>query len=397
MRKYIFYILITKIVFVSNAQVNEVWNFNVETYIHNTSYYHEKNLPIEIIKFNDQTYIILTQDKSLIKMNLSGDIIWKNEISRCATQGIIKSDDESIMIICGKRLKKYNSDGGLVWEKDYTEILKDTHALINDITLGEDGIIYLVGHFWYQSSKIFISAIDIDGNIFWNEIFNQRNIESNSVIKPKEILINNDNIFILAQERAKNGSFLYTTDLFGKNRKEVGFQFEITKIKPYNNGLKTIGNSSGLKDYLIITKFDDSLNILKHKTFKLPRNMVYEKATRFYSFKISKKKFYKTHETVYTVNDFQYVNDEELIVVGNSFGDPWIIKVNENSGILWNWAKKDNRYFKFDKKYTEHRYTYSTISKTGDDYILTGIATEKDNDEWLKTYINLFFRKIKLD
>lgn len=397
MRIYIFYILVLQVVCISNAQVNEIWNFNVETYVHNTSYYSEKNLPIEVIKFNDQSYIVLTQNQRLIKMSLSGNIIWENEIPRCSRQGIIKSDDESIMIICGKQLKKYDSDGDLVWEKNFSEILKDRNTLINDLTIGENGIIYLAGHFW-NSSKIFISAIDIDGNILWKETFKQKNLDSYSIIQPKEILINNDNIFILAQDSSMRGSFLYTTNLVGKKRKEVKFGFDITKIKAYDSGLKTIGHTDSLKDHLIITKFDDNLNILKQKEFKLPRNMVYEKAVRFYSFKISEKKFYKTHETNYTVNDFQYLNEEELIIVGNSFGDPWIVKVNENSGIVWNWTKKDNRYFKFDKQLTEHHYTYSSISKMGNNYILTGITTERDNDDdWINTYINLFFRSIRFE
>jgi len=179
--------------------------------------------------------------------------------------------------------------------------------------------------------------------------------------------------------------------------KKILFQFEITKIKLDSNGLKTIGHDGSLKDHLIITKFDNSLIVLKQKAYKLPRNMVYDKATRFYSFKVSKKEFQNRFETTYTVNDFQYLNDEELIVIGNSFGNPWLMKVNENSGIIWNWAKNDNRYFKFNNKLTEHHYTFSSISKIGDDYILAGIATERDNPNWINTYINLFFRKVIFD
>jgi hypothetical protein len=145
-------------------------------------------------------------------------------------------------------------------------------------------------------------------------------------------------------------------------------------------------------------KLDKNLSLKNKSKFELPRNYEYEKAILSWaSIPPTKEEFDKKYITSYNVNDFEFLDDKNILVIGSSYGKPWILNWNTETGLNWNWDRKDDRYFKFDNKYSQHNYSLCSINIVGDKFLISGISSEQDDHEKLFLIcVNLFVREIKL-
>ncbi|MEN8885328.1 MAG: hypothetical protein ABF246_02975, partial [Winogradskyella sp.] len=143
---------------------------------------------------------------------------------------------------------------------------------------------------------------------------------------------------------------------------------------------------------------DGDLNLSKRVEFELPKNFDYQKAIRGWATRPpTKEEFEKKYITSYDINDFEFVNENSLIIVGNSYGKPWLASLDLDSGLTWTLDKRDGRYFKFDNDNTRHYYILNSIIKNGNRFLVTGISEEQDDHEKMFVkFINLFVREIEV-
>lgn len=390
----IFILLLT---FSVQGQISESWNLDIDTYTHNSSNYASKFPPIEIAEFSNNDRVVLSQNGTLIKLNSSGEIVWRNEIKTCAQQRILIDSNDEIIFSCGTEITKFDSNGEIIWNKDYSGTFSKKYLTFDAIT-SDKGNIYVAGHF-FHSKHLCQLSIDKNGNLLWKTKFKQNVDYEFSFLPPKQIVVSNNTIFVLAHHYTKSNSFLYSSNLKGKKRIEKEINYKIKKIKLLDNSLFAIGHLDNLKDKLIFGKIDESLKLSNISEFELPRNLEYnENSTGWASKPPTKEEFEKEYITAYDINDFIFLSNQNILVIGNSSGKPWILNLDLDNGINWNWDKLDNRYFKFKDKYTSRYNVLHSINKVGNNYLVSGIFEEQnDQEEMFVKYINLFVREIKVE
>ena len=389
-------ILILLLTFSVQGQISESWNLNIDTYTHNSSNYASKFPPIEIAEFSNGDNVVLSQNGTLIKLNSSGEIVWRNEIKTCAQQRILIDSNDDIIFSCGTEITKFDSNGEIIWNKDYSGTFSKKYLTFDAITNDREKI-YIAGHF-FHSKFICQLAINENGSVIWKTKFKQNVDYEFSFLPPKQITIKNDRIYILAHHYSKSNSFLYSSNLKGKKRQEKQVDFKIKKIKSFEKSLFALGHLNNLKDKLIFGKIEDNLELSNISEFELPRNLEYDENSTGWSTKPpTKEEFEKEYITAYDVNDFTFLNEQNILVIGNSSGKPWISNLDLKNGIDWNWDVADERYFKFNNKHTRHYYVLNSINQVGDKYLVSGISEEQDDQEnrFVK-YVNLFVRQIEL-
>jgi hypothetical protein len=391
-------ILILLLTFSVQGQISESWNLNIDTYTHNSSNYASKHPPIEIAEFSNNDKVILSQNGTLIKIDSKGEIIWRKEISTCARQRIIVDIKDNIIFSCGSEITKFDLNGEIVWNIDFASSFSKKYMTFDAITYDQDKI-HLAGHF-FHSKYICQLSIDSNGKVLWKKKFKQDVDYEFSFLPPKQIILYDNRIYILAHHYSNSKSFLYSSNLFGKKRKELQIDYKIIKLKLRDNSLFTLGHLNNLKDKLIFAKLDINLNLLEKSEFELPRNFDYKKAIRSLASTKppTKEEFDKKYITAYNVNDFEFIDDKNILVVGSSYGKPWLTNVNLNKEIVWNWDKEDSRYFNFNNDYSKHYFSLYSIDQIGTHFLISGICEEEDYKESrLKKYVNIFIREIGIE
>jgi len=387
-------IIILLLTFSVQGQISESWNLNIDSYTHNSSNYATKSPPIEIAEFSNSDKIILSQNGTLVKINTIGKIIWRKGIKTCAQQIILIDSNDNIIFSCGSKITKFDSNGEIIWNKDYSDSFNKKYLTFDAITSQSENL-YVAGHF-FHSKHICQLSIDENGNIRWKTKFKQDVDYEFSFLPPKQIVVFDDAIFVLAHHYTKSNSFIYSSNLKGKKRIEKHVHFKIKKIKLFKNSLFALGHLDNLKDKLIFGEINKNLELLNISDFKLPRNIVYKKAIRSWATNPpTKEEFEKEHITGYDVNDFEFLDARNLLIVGKAYHKPWVLKLNLDEGINWSLDVKDDRYFNFNNEYTQHHYVLHSINKVENKYLVLGISEENDNQEdMFVNYINLFVREI---
>tara|TARA_R110002051_G_scaffold156961_1_gene228585 strand:- start:53 stop:1246 length:1194 start_codon:yes stop_codon:yes gene_type:complete len=390
-------ILILLLTFSVQGQISESWNLNIDTYTHNSSNYASKYPPIEIAEFSNGDNVVLSQNGTLVKLNTSGEIVWRNEIKTCAQQRILVDSNDDIIFSCGTEITKFDSNGDIIWNKDYSGTFSKKYLTFDAITSDNENL-YVAGHF-FHSKHICQLAIDKNGNVLWKTKFKQDVDYEFSFLPPKQIVVFDDAIFVLAHHYSKSNSHLYSSNLNGKKRIDKEVHFKIKKLKFYKNSLFALGHLDNLKDKLIFGKIDKYLELSNISEFQLPRNLEYNENSSGWSFKPpTKEEFEKKYITAYDINDFEFLDKQNILIIGNSSGKPWVLNLDLDKGIKWNWDMPDDRYFKFSNENTRHYYVFHSIKKVGNNYLVSGISEEQDDqeDKSIK-YVNLFVREIKLE
>uniref|UniRef100_UPI0032174D5E hypothetical protein n=1 Tax=uncultured Algibacter sp. TaxID=298659 RepID=UPI0032174D5E len=256
----------------------------------------------------------------------------------------------------------------------------------------------IAGHF-FHSKHLCQLSIDKNGNVLWKTKFKQDVDYEFSFLPPKQIVVSDNTIFVLAHHYTKSNSFLYLSNLKGKKRIEKDINYKIKKIKLFDNSLFAIGHLDNLKDKLIFGKIDEHLELSNILEFELPRNLEYSKNSTGWAGKPpTKEEYEEKYKTAYDINDFEFYNSNNLFIVGTSGDEHWILSLDLQNGISWNWDDFDNRYFKFNAKYTRRHHSFHSINKIGNKYIVSGISEEQnDHEERSVRYVNLFVREIKVE
>ena len=373
------------------GQVTESWNLDIDQYTHNSSTYVTKHPPIEVALFSNNDMIILFQKGTFTKINSKGAIIWKKEIEACAQQRILIDKNNTITVSCGTTISKYNTDGTIIWEKDYSDRFTEQEITFDAITTYK-GNLYIAGHFIHEN-VIFQLALDQDGNILWKTSFEQEIADTHSLIPPKEIIIYKDQIITQAEHYSASRSVLYSSDLDGKISVKKPLDYKIKKLKPYNGSLIAVGQSGTFfNDDIIVNTVDINLTLSNFSTYSLPRNALISTTSS-----PDELKPIQRTRTNYTVNDFEFLDVNTIIVVGDSNVKPWIINLGINNKIIRNWDPIDTRYIKFNNENTHHSYQFTSIHKIGDKFLVSGIHKEEDDKEDLfTTYPNLFIRALEI-
>lgn len=390
-------ILILLLTFNVQGQISESWNLDIDSYTHNSSNYASKFPPIETAEFSNGDFVVLSQNGSLARFKNSGSIIWKKEIKTCPQQRILVDYNDDIIFSCGTEITKFDSYGKIIWNKDYSNTFSKKYLTFDAFTYANDKL-YIAGHF-FHSKHLCQLSIDKNGNVLWKTKFKQDVDYEFSFLPPKQIVVSNNSIFVLAHHYTKSNSFLYSTNLNGKKRIEKEINYKIKKIQLFENSVFTIGHLDNLKDKIIFGKIDENLILSNISEFELPRNLEYnENSTGWASKPPTKEEFEKEYITAYDINDFVFFGEQNILVIGNSSGKPWILNLDLDNGITWNWDKFDNRYFKFKDKYTSRYNVLHSINKVGNNYLVSGIFEEQnDQEEMFVKYVNLFVREIKVE
>ena len=384
-------ILITLVAFNLHGQVTESWNLDIDQYTHNSSTYITKHPPIEFALFSNSDMIILSQKGTFTKINSKGAIIWKKEIEACAQQRILIDENNVIIVSCGTTISKYNTDGTIIWEKDYSDRFTEQEITFDAITTYK-GKIYIAGHFIHENI-IFQLALDQDGNILWKTSFKQEIENIHSLIPPKEIIIYKDQIITLAHYYPTSESVLYSSDLNGKINKKRLIGYKIKKLKPYNGSLIAVSQlGTFFNDAITVNTVDTNLTLSNFSTYTLPHNVLLSTTPS-----PNELKSIRRTRTNYTVSDFEFLDVNTMIVVGNSNRKPWVINLDVHNKILRNWDPIDTRYIKFNNENTRHSYQFTAIHKIGDKFLVSGIHKEEDDKEDLfTTHLNLFIRALEI-
>ncbi|NQY06230.1 MAG: hypothetical protein HRT68_08615 [Flavobacteriaceae bacterium] len=211
-------ILLLILTFSVQGQISESWNLDIDSYTQNTTIYSYKFPPIETAEFSNGDLVVLSQNGSLARFKNSGTIIWKKEIETCAQQRVIIDSNDDIIFSCGTEITKIDSNGEIIWNKDYSNTFSKKYLTLDAITSANDKL-YVTGHF-YHSKHLCQLSIDKNGNVIWKTKFKQNVYNEFSFLPPKQIVVSNNNIFVLAYHYTKPNSFLYSSNLKGKKRIE---------------------------------------------------------------------------------------------------------------------------------------------------------------------------------
>lgn len=379
------------------SQISETWNLNINTYTHNSSNYSQKFPPIEMAKFSNGDNVVLSQNGTLAKIKTNGEIVWCKELKIGAQQRILIDSNNNIIFSCGSEITKFNSNGEIIWNQDYSNKFDEKYLTLDAITSDKDNL-YVVGHF-FHSKNICQLSIDTNGKILWKKKFKQDVYYEFSFLPPKQLVLFENRLYILAYDNSKSISYLYSSNLNGGKRKYKQLDFIIKKLKSKDNTLFALGHFNTLADKLIVGKLDNQLNLIEKSEIELPRNYDYKKAIRSWAtVPPTKEEFDKKYITSYAVNDFVFENAHDILVVGNSYGKPWITKINLSNQMVWNWDNEDFRYYKFNNEYSQHNSSLFSIAKIGNHYLISGICDEEDYKEsGFTKHINIFIREIKIE
>lgn len=390
-------ILIFLLTFSAQSQISESWNLNIDTYTHNSSNYSQKFPPIEIAKFSNGDNVVLSQNRTLAKIKTNGEIVWRKELKTCAQQRILIDSNNNIIFSCGSEITKFNSNGEIIWNKDYSNKFNKKYLTFDAITSDKDNL-YVVGHF-FHSKNICQLSIDKNGKVLWKKKFKQDVDYEFSFLPPKQIVLFENRLYILAYYNSKSISFLYSSNLNGGKRKFKQLDLIIKKLKSKDNTLFALGHFNNLSDRLIFGKLDNNLNLIEKSEIELPQNYNYKKAIRSWATTPpTKEEFDKKYITSYEVNDFEFENAQNILVVGDSYGKPWITKINLSKKMVWNWDNEDSRYYKFNNEYSQHNLSLFSIAKAGNHYLISGICEEEDYKEsGFTKHINIFIREIEIE
>ena len=389
----LFFLLFTAFL---QSQVSESWSIEVDNYSQNSSNYSSQYQPLEIGKFSNGDLVVLTQNNKLIRYNTQREIAWKHELSKCSKQRLIVDDKDKVFMICDDEIYHYDQGGNLIWNLNFKELFKNDFLTFDAITSHEKNI-YLVGHF-YHSRTIFQLAITKGGNVLWKRKYQQKVRYDHEILPPKEIYIYKDRIYILAHHHTSKKSFVYSSDLLGRRRKSKKINFKLKKIKVYKDRMYAVGHLDSLKDRLFLGELQEDLGVAQKMEVKLSPNMTYEKAIRWWaSTPPSKEEFEKDFRTSYEVHDFVFLDLENVLVVGTSYENPWLLKANINDGVVWNLDKEDKRYFKFQNVTSYHKTELYSVQLSEKGLLICGLSKEEDFREAMFTvFIHLFLREIEL-
>lgn len=348
-------------------------------------------------KFSNGDNVVLSQNGTLAKIKTNGEIVWRKELKTCAQQRILIDSNNNIIFSCGSEITKFNSNGEIIWHKDYSNKFNKKYLTFDAITSDKDNL-YVVGHF-FHSKNICQFLIDTNGKVFWKKMFKQEVDYEISFLPPKQIVLFENKLYILAYDNSKSISFLYSSNLNGEKRKYKQLDFIIKKLKSKDNSLFAIGHFNNLSDKLIFGKLDNNLNLIEKSEIELPRNCNYKKAIRSWAtIPPTKEEFDKKYITSYEVNDFEFENAQNILVVGDSYGKPWITKINLSEKMIWNWDNEDFRYYKFNNEYSQHNLNLFSIAKVENHYLISGICEEEDYKEsGFTKHINIFIREIEIE
>ena len=227
------------------GQISESWNLDIDSYTHNSSNYALKFPPIETAEFSNGDLVVLSQTGSLARFKNSGTIIWKKEIETCSQQRVIIDSNDDIIFSCGTEITKFDSNGEIIWNKDYSNTFSKKYLTFDAITSANDKL-YIAGHF-FHSKHLCQLSIDKNGNVLWKTKFKQDVDYEFSFLPPKQIVVSDNTIFVLAYHYTKSNSFLYLSNLKGKKRIEKDINYKIKKIKLFDNSLFAIGHLDNLK------------------------------------------------------------------------------------------------------------------------------------------------------
>lgn len=390
-------ILIFLLTFSVQGQISESWNLDINTYTHNSSNYSQKIPPIEMAKFSNGENLVLSQNGTLAKINNNGEVVWRKELKVCAQQRILIDTNNNIIFSCGSEITKFNSNGEIIWNKNYSDIFNKKYLTFDAISSDKDNL-YFVGHF-FHSKNICQLSIDTNGKVLWKKKFKQDVDYGFSFLPPKQIVLFENRLYILAYDNSKSISFLYSSDLKGAKRKYKQLDFKIKNLKSKDNTLFVLGHFNNLSDKLIFGKLDNNLNLIEKSEIELPRNYDYKKAMRSWATAPpTKEEFDKKYKTSYEVNNFEFENTQNILVVGDSYGKPWITKINLSKKMVWNWQNEDSRYYKFNNVYSQHNLSLFSIAKVGNQYLISGICEEEDYKEsGFTKHINIFIREIEIE
>ena len=390
-------ILLLILTFSVQGQISESWNFDIDSYTHNSSNYASKFPPLETAEFSNGDFVVLSQNGSLARFKNSGTIIWKKEIKTCAQQRVIIDSNNDIILSCGTEITKFDTNGEIIWDKDFSDTFSKKYLTFDAITSDNENL-YVAGHF-FHSKFICQLGIDKNGDVLWKTKFKQKVDYEFSFLPPRQIVVFDEKIYILSHHYTQSNSFIYSSNLYGKKRADSWFHFKIKRLKPFDNSLFALGHLNNLKDKIGFGKIEKNLSLSNISEFELPRNYDYEKAIRYWATTPpTKEEFDKKYITSYDINDFEFLSADNLLIVGNSYGKPLILNLDLNNGINWSVDNLDDRYFKFNNKYTNHYNVLHSIHNIGNSYLVTGISEEQDDQEdRFVNYINLFVRKIKVE
>jgi hypothetical protein len=222
------------------------------------------------------------RDPLLIKYDSKGNILWEKVLkSDDKTSDFEKlttnKKDESIIVRIietyrtrASILYKYNSDGEILWEKDYSGLID---AYWSTITCASDGGYVLGGGIIRgdesKNNKIIqLMKINEDGEILWNKSY-----ETFDSIYAYDIIETSDNSYVIVcQGLSEDDGIIAKFDSDGekqfikKYKKEFGYPYAI--IETADGGLVTAGivRTEDDSDDGIIVRFDE--NVENAKVYK---------------------------------------------------------------------------------------------------------------------------------
>jgi len=136
------------------------------------------DMPVKIIKTNDNNYLILGAFTDIIKININGDILWqKGPYGYSKIFRSVKQTIDGGYIICGWKITgnivhpylfKISSNGDSLWEQTFTNGIFD--GRFTDLTISNDNNFVMTGNLSdtaYIWDKLFLMKTDNSGNIIW--------------------------------------------------------------------------------------------------------------------------------------------------------------------------------------------------------------------------------------
>lgn len=398
MKRFLFHLLILSVVLNINAQVEQQRNLITDSYKHNSSNYAPNHPPIETTILSNHHIVTLTQNGTFMKIDSQGNSIWKKSLESSSRQRILSDKDDNIFLIRGSKVEKYNSDGQLIFSKDYSDILRKKDLLLTAFTTDHEGNLYICANIFYTKSLL-IFKTDTDGEVLWKKKIKQKIHSWHYLDECKEVLFHNDNIYALLYNYGRSGSKINKLTSNGKQLEKFNYNDKIKQVKAFNGFIYAVGNTgSSTNDQIKIRKFDKHFTLLDSINFELPRNVYYtEKAQLSLPFATTKEEFEKRNVTAYGVNDFIIDSKNKYQIVGSANGQ-WRIMLNENGKLLKDERIFDEKFYKYDNITTVKGQEISTIKFYKDTLLLSGISFENDNhEERSVNNINLFLKSILLD
>lgn len=158
----------------------------------------------KIIQSQTNDYLVANQE-SIARLDVNGKLIWRKSvdaatIDKALYNSVVEAPDNSIIAVGTENnletsrmgvVSKFNSDGGLLWRKNYA---LSERTEFYDIVASEDGQFVILGATGvYGDYDTSVIKIDGDGNLLWQEVYTnpQFNI-------PERILLTKDEGYIIA-------------------------------------------------------------------------------------------------------------------------------------------------------------------------------------------------------